>query len=137
MVLTTRKCNFGSQQWLPFHIWFIMALYYKMRKLFYYKVRQKFFIKCDSFYTECESYYKVRRLLQNASAQRFKFLLLFDLTVLEFEQSHTQILKFLVLLQRFHFLVCSEYWKQAPQTPSKSKEEKTNRYLLVWVKFKQ
>ena len=31
MVLDTRKCNFGSQKWLWFHIWFIITFYYKVR----------------------------------------------------------------------------------------------------------
>ena len=63
-----------------FHIWFIMALYYKMRQILlqnataillqnatevYYKMRQRFFItKCDSFMTKCDSSYKMPRLLQ-------------------------------------------------------------------------
>ena len=42
MVLDTKKSVFGSQKWSRFHIWFIMALYYKMRQLFYYKIRQEF-----------------------------------------------------------------------------------------------
>ena len=48
--------------------------YYKMRQLFYYKMRQKFITKwvkffitkCDDFITKCNSYYKMRRLLQIA-----------------------------------------------------------------------
>ena len=36
--------------------------YYKMRELFYYKMRQIFIDKrlCDSFITNCDSYYKIR-----------------------------------------------------------------------------
>ena len=41
--------------------------YYKMRQLFYYKMRQKFIRKCDSFITKCDSYCKMRRLLQIAT----------------------------------------------------------------------
>ena len=76
MVLNTRKSHYRRQQWLWFHVWFIMTLYYKMlhislqnatiilsqnavivfdkiRQLFYYKIRQllqnaMFIIKCDS-----------------------------------------------------------------------------------------
>ena len=46
-----------------------------MRQLFYYKMRQTFITKCvrlfttkcDSFITKCDSYYKMRRLLQIAT----------------------------------------------------------------------
>ena len=74
--ITTNKSNFGRQEYLRFHIWFIMTLYYNkcdsgyynLRQLFYYKIRQRFiikcarffFAKCDSFITNCDSYYKVR-----------------------------------------------------------------------------
>ena len=86
IVLDTRKSNFGSQQWLRFHIWFIMTLCCKMRhkirQLFYSKIRQKFITKCVSFFiTKCDSfntkfdsynkmrqfYYKMQQLLQNAT----------------------------------------------------------------------
>ena len=33
MVTDTGKLVLGSQQWLQFHIWFIMTLYYKMRQI--------------------------------------------------------------------------------------------------------
>ena len=33
MVLDIRKCNFGSQQCLWFHIWFILTVYYKMQQI--------------------------------------------------------------------------------------------------------
>ena len=52
MVLDTKKSNFGSQELLRLHIWFIVALlknatnilqnatktYFKMRQVFYYKM---------------------------------------------------------------------------------------------------
>ena len=50
--------------------------YYKVRQLFYYKVRQVLLqsatviTKCDNFITKCDSYYKVRRLLQSATVHR-------------------------------------------------------------------
>ena len=52
-----------------------MICYYKVRRLFYYKVRQVLLqsatdiTKCDNFITKCDRYYKVRRLLQNATVQ--------------------------------------------------------------------
>ena len=54
-----------------------MTVYYKMRQLFYYKMQQKFIAKCvrffitkcDSFNTKCDSYYKMRCLLQIATGQ--------------------------------------------------------------------
>ena len=33
MVLDTKKTIFRSQEWLWFHIWFIMTFYYKMRQM--------------------------------------------------------------------------------------------------------
>ena len=74
MLLDTKKFNFESQQWLRFHIWFIMTLYYKMRQLLLQnttaiisqnvtivcqKMRQVFYYKIPQFY------YKMRHLLQN------------------------------------------------------------------------
>ena len=47
MVLDTRKSNFMSQQWLQFHIWFIMTLYYKMRQ------NASILLQNASFITEC------------------------------------------------------------------------------------
>ena len=39
-----------------------------MRQLFYYKIRQKFITKCVRFFiAKCDSYYKLRVLLQNAT----------------------------------------------------------------------
>ena len=35
--------------------------------------RQLFITTCDKFITKCDSYYKVRHLLQNASVQRTQF----------------------------------------------------------------
>ena len=70
MVLRTKMSVFGSQKWLRFIFWFIMILYHKMRQIWsqnataillkivtkvYYKMRKIF-------------HYKMRRLLQNASA---------------------------------------------------------------------
>ena len=49
---------FVKEQWLRFHIWFIMTLYYKMRQLFYYKMRP-FYCKMLQFR------YKMQQLLQN------------------------------------------------------------------------
>ena len=83
MVLDTKKFNFGKQQYLRFHIWFILTFYYKKPQTLlqnastillqnatkvYYKMRQIFITKCDSFITKynsfirkCDSYYKMRR----------------------------------------------------------------------------
>ena len=33
MVLDTKKTIFTRQEWLWFHIWFIMTFYYKMRQI--------------------------------------------------------------------------------------------------------
>ena len=33
MILATRKSNYGSHQWLLFHIWLIMTLYYQMQQI--------------------------------------------------------------------------------------------------------
>ena len=41
-----------------------------MWQLFYYKMRQMCITKCDSFITKCDSYYKMRRLLQIATVER-------------------------------------------------------------------
>ena len=40
-----------------------------MRQLFYYKMRQKLITKCDNFIAKCDSYYKMRPLLQIATVQ--------------------------------------------------------------------
>ena len=69
MVLDTRKSNFGTKQWLQFHIWLIYGkmqiyyksdrFYYKMQQLFYYKIRQKFItIYVNCFITKCDSFIK-------------------------------------------------------------------------------
>ena len=68
MAPDTRKSNFVNQEWLRFHIWFIMTLYYKMRQILiqnatkvHYKMRQLLYYKMQHFY------YKLRQLLQNTS----------------------------------------------------------------------
>ena len=33
VVLDTKKSNFGSQEWLWFHVWLIMTLYYKIQQI--------------------------------------------------------------------------------------------------------
>ena len=87
-VADTNTHNFGSQQWLRFHICLIMILYYKMwqillnaivillqntkvyckmRQVFYYKMRQ--LLQNATVITKCDRYYKMRRLLQNESGQ--------------------------------------------------------------------
>ena len=38
MVQDTRKCIFGSKQWLLFHIWSIMTLYYKIQHILSHNV---------------------------------------------------------------------------------------------------
>ena len=64
------------EQWLQFHIWFIMTLYYKMWQILQsvttillqnstnvsHKMREVFY-----FITKCNSYYKMQSLFQNAS----------------------------------------------------------------------
>ena len=76
IVLDTNKSNFGSPEWLWFHTWFIMTLYYKIGQILlqsltaillqnatkvYYKMSQVFYYKMRQFY------YKLPQLLQNAS----------------------------------------------------------------------
>ena len=56
MILDTREPDFVSQQWLQFHIWFIMTLFSKCDRYDNY-----FITKCDSFITKCVVYYKMRR----------------------------------------------------------------------------
>ena len=51
------------------HVWFIMTVYYKMRQKFITKCVRFFDTKCDSFITKCDSYYKMRRLLQIVTVQ--------------------------------------------------------------------
>ena len=58
-----------------FHIRFIMTIYYEMwpillqnRAAILYKIRQKFITKYVRFFiTKCDSYYKMRQLLRNAT----------------------------------------------------------------------
>ena len=88
MVLDTRKSHFVNQQWLQFHIWFIMTLYYKMRQILLQNETiillqnvsdcfpqnatvllqiATFITKCVKFTTKGNGYCKMRCLLQNAS----------------------------------------------------------------------
>ena len=66
------KCYYKVRQ--LFLLQSAMVCYYKVRPLFYYKVRQVLLqsatgiTKCDNFITKCDRYYKVRRLLQSATA---------------------------------------------------------------------
>ena len=53
MVLDIKESNFGNQQCLRFHIWFTMALYYKMRQAL--------------LQSATKVYYKMVQSLQNAS----------------------------------------------------------------------
>ena len=94
MVLDIKKSDFGNQQCIRFHIWFIIRLYCKMRETFqnataillqntikiYYKMSQVFYCKMRHFITNCNScykvyqfYYKMQRLLQNASVHLSMF----------------------------------------------------------------
>ena len=68
MVLDTKKSNFGNQQFLRFHIWFIMARYYKnatpttcdnMRQGLLQNATVV--TKRANFITKCDNYYKIRR----------------------------------------------------------------------------
>ena len=85
-VLDIRESTFGIQEWLRFHIWFIITLYYKMWQILlqnataillqnatkvYYRV---FITKYNSFIPNCKSnykmlrfFYKKRQLLQHAT----------------------------------------------------------------------
>ena len=47
MVLDTRESNFVNQQWLQFHIWFIMTLYYKMQQILLQNATTILSKKCD------------------------------------------------------------------------------------------
>ena len=85
MVLDTKKSNFGNQQCLRFHIWFTVALFYKIRHTLienataillqnatrvYYKMRQVFYNKIRQLLQMRPFYYKMQCLLQNASVHR-------------------------------------------------------------------
>ena len=67
MVLDTRKSNFVNQQWLQFHIWFIMTLYYKMRQILLQNETIILLQFQIVFHKMQQFYYKLRQLLQNAS----------------------------------------------------------------------
>ena len=72
---------------VSFHIWFIMTVYYKMRQIcdsyFTTKCDRRLLqntsgfllenttvtTNCNNFITKCDSYYKIRRLLQIATVQ--------------------------------------------------------------------
>ena len=71
-VMDAKKSSFWSQQWLRFHIWYIVIHYYKMwRSLLqnttkvYYRVLLKNvtdITKCADFITKsCDVYYKIRQ----------------------------------------------------------------------------
>ena len=49
-----------------FHIWLIMAVYYKMRQILLQNARSILLQNTTGLYTKCDSYYKMRRLLQIA-----------------------------------------------------------------------
>ena len=92
MVLDTKKSNFGKQQCLRFHIWFIVTLYYKMWQTLLLNLtaillqnatkgllqnasgvllqNETVITKCLEFITKSNSYYKMRCLAQNASVHR-------------------------------------------------------------------
>ena len=90
MVLVTEIYSSGSQQWLPFLIWSIVTLFYKMRQILLQNTTAiilqnawafllqnttaimlqnawAFLLQNATVITKCDSYYKMRRLLQNAS----------------------------------------------------------------------
>ena len=87
MVLGTNKSVLGSQEWLRFHIWIIITLYYKMWKKLLQNTTSILLqnasgfllqnatvllqnkTKSVDFLTKCDNYYKMRRLLQDASVQ--------------------------------------------------------------------
>ena len=79
MVLGTNKFVLGSQEWLRFHIWIIITLYYKMWKKLLQNTTSILLqnatvllqnkTKSVDFLTKCDNYYKMRRLLQDASVQ--------------------------------------------------------------------
>ena len=75
MVLEIKKSNFGSHEWLQFPIWLIMTLYYKVFLLQNATVLLQIatvITKYIDFIKKCDSYYKMRRLLQNALVHTFK-----------------------------------------------------------------
>ena len=115
-----KKSILASQQWLWFHIWFIMILcckirqillqnttaillqnmtkvYFKMRQIFYYKMWQ-FITKCVDFITECDSYYKMRSLLQNVSVHLW-------IKIRKFNNLGTTILKNSQYFSQLDFIV--------------------------------
>ena len=67
MVLDTNQLNFGGQEWLQFHIWFIMTLYYKIRQILLQNATTILLQNVSSFLLQnAKFHYKIRQLLQNA-----------------------------------------------------------------------
>ena len=64
LVLDTKKFNFGNQQYLRFHIWFTVTLYYKMRRTLLQNT--SIITKYLDFIAKCYSYYRIRCLLKSA-----------------------------------------------------------------------
>ena len=77
MAVDTKASNFRNEQCLRVHVWFIVTIYYKMRQLFFLQnisgvllQNTTVITKCINFISRWESYYKMRRILQNASVHK-------------------------------------------------------------------
>ena len=81
--------------------------YFKMRQVFYYKMWQ-FITKCVDFITECDSYYKMRSLLQNVSVHLW-------IKIRKFNNLGTTILKNSQYFSQLDFIVRDSqikvFWK--------------------------
>ena len=62
-VLDTKKSNFGTQEWLWLHIWFIMTLYDKVRQMLLENATAILFQNATVI-TKCDVYYKMRLCMQ-------------------------------------------------------------------------
>ena len=69
IVLETKKSNFGNQQCLRFHIWFIITLYYKMRHILLQNETGSLLQNVTTVHYKMDQLlcYKMRQLLQNVS----------------------------------------------------------------------
>ena len=77
MAVDTKASNFRNKQCLRVHVWFIVTIYYKTRQLFFWQnisgvllQNTTVITKCIDFISRWESYYKMRRILQNASEHK-------------------------------------------------------------------
>ena len=69
IALEKKKSNFGNQQCLRFHIWFIMILYYKMRQTLLQNATASLLQNVTTVHYKMYQLlcYNMRHLLQNVS----------------------------------------------------------------------